>query len=144
MKLEITDLSKFKITKLKPWAIYFTYDNIKYLLHEYSDDDSNIVLYKRIQLNNSGKYKLEPISYSWSDIPEITYKLKYIRSNKGRTHNQINIEKLVYTLTEMGLFSGIYYQEIVKKNDPIYRKKQEIEKLQREIDILESFRRNAK
>lgn len=67
-KLIITDLSKLKITKVKNWAIYFNYDNEKYLLHgsccdyEYSSN-----LYKRIPINN--KYELVYMAgeYTWDD-----------------------------------------------------------------------------
>ena len=35
--LNITDLNKLTITKVKPYAVYFTYDNEKYMLHENSE-----------------------------------------------------------------------------------------------------------
>lgn len=33
MEIEMNDLSLLEITKVKPWAIYFDYDNKHYLLH---------------------------------------------------------------------------------------------------------------
>lgn len=36
-RLNITDLDKLTITKVKPFVLYFTYDNERYMLHENSD-----------------------------------------------------------------------------------------------------------
>lgn len=58
-KLIITDLSKLKITKVKNWAIYFNYDNEKYLLHGCRDGgEYGYTLFKRVQLNKN-EYALE-------------------------------------------------------------------------------------
>ena len=140
MKLTITDKSKLKITKVKDWAIYFTYCDEKYLLHESTDCyDSVVTLYKRLPVNDNGKYELEWLhSNPYSDIPTIEYKKK----NKywTGTNSQVNIDKFVYDLTKDGFFESEYEKEIKKKSDPINKKKAQIAKLEEEIRILEGLR----
>ena len=58
MGIEMNDLSSLKITKVKPWAIYFDYDNRHYLLHGKADGYESIQeLYER-QLDKNGNYDL--------------------------------------------------------------------------------------
>lgn len=58
MGIEMNDLSLLKITKVKPWAIYFDYDNKHYLLHGKADGYESIQeLYER-QLDENGNYDL--------------------------------------------------------------------------------------
>lgn len=98
-KLIITDLSKLKITKIKDWAIHFTYDNEKYLLHgsccdyEYSSN-----LYKRIPINN--KYELVYIAGECTCDDYI--KGEFIKEYYKRTlvYNQIDKEYFVNQLVK--------------------------------------------
>lgn len=58
MGIEMNDLSLLEITKVKPWAIYFDYDNKHYLLHGKVDDYESIQeLYER-HLDENGNYDL--------------------------------------------------------------------------------------
>ena len=58
MGIEMNDLSLLQITKVKPWAIYFDYDNRHYLLHGKADGYESIQeLYER-QLDKNGNYDL--------------------------------------------------------------------------------------
>lgn len=58
MGIEMSDLSLLQITKVKPWAIYFDYDNRHYLLHGKADGYESIQeLYER-QLDKNGNYEL--------------------------------------------------------------------------------------
>ena len=43
-KLIISDLSKLKITKIKSWAIYFTYNNKHYMLKDMGEWYSDFTL----------------------------------------------------------------------------------------------------
>ena len=104
-----------KITKVKPWAIYFNYKTRKFLLHESSDCyEYSTTLYERIYKN--GRYKLFVIKSYYGHI----FTLNYYSNKKGRTYKQINKENFVYKL--------VYHDMI--KNSKIERK---IESLKRKI-----------
>jgi len=91
--LTINNTSKFKITKLKPsYAMYFTYDNQKYLLHSKSDCGYRITtLYKRNLIWNS--YKLEIVSSVWWDYFDEIYSVinkNYTSINGTPTYSHID------------------------------------------------------
>lgn len=91
--LIINDISKFKITKLKPnYAMYFTYNNHKYLLHSKSDcGDKVTTLYKRNLIGNS--YKLEVVSSVWWDYFDEIYSVinkNYTSINGTPTYSHID------------------------------------------------------
>lgn len=101
-KLIITDLNKLKITKVKDWAIYFNYDNKKYLLHgsEY-EYDYKYSLYKRKPVSNN-RYELETISEKYTNNDYVTN--EFIKESSKRTlvYNQIDKEYFVNKLVEWG------------------------------------------
>ena len=120
--LTIEDLSLFKITKTKDWAIYFTYNNEKYLLHESSEyGECSTTLYKRIPTSKLGQYNLEHIHSCYGNaIPYINYKSKKrIKNHNSRTYNTINLNSLVWDMTWKGFFSGIYFKEIEERKEKI-------------------------
>lgn len=63
--LRITDLSMLKITKVKPWAVYFIYNDEKYLLHETDNDDIVVTLFKKKYIGNRYELEYEASSYGW-------------------------------------------------------------------------------
>lgn len=82
-----------RITKVKPWAIYFNYKEKKFLLHESSDCyEYSTTLYERIFEN--GKYRLETIKSYYGHI----FTLNYYSNKIGRTYKQIDKEKFVRKL----------------------------------------------
>ena len=112
--IEIKDLSKLKITKVKTWAIYFDYDGEKYLLHGSSGDDYeyNIILYKRVPLNNKGKYNLKYICGQPTSNDGVEYRyIKYF--GKQICYKHIDKEYFVKKLTYNGYCYGMY-DEYVK------------------------------
>ena len=65
--IDIQDLSLLKITKVKPWAIYFDYDKKHYLLHGKSDGCESVQeLYER-HLNKNGFCTLEFIKSNYGN-----------------------------------------------------------------------------
>lgn len=144
LKLEINDLSLLKITKLKRWwNIYFEYDNQKYLLHERSEsgEGSDVILYKRIPLNDKGKYNLEYVASKGYISIDNLLKEKH---KKIIVYNQIDKEYFVKHLTHYDFCSGIYKDEvdtIHKKNnirqEQIKRLNGYIREIQRKINNLE-------
>ena len=90
--------NKIKITKTKAWAIYFDYDNKKFLLHESSDCyESSTTLYERIFKN--GRYELKTIKSYYGSI----FTLKYFSNKKGRTYKQVDKENFLRKLVYKGL-----------------------------------------
>lgn len=149
MKLVINDLSLLKIDKVKEWAVYFTYDNEKYLLHGSSDGgDYSMTLYLRIPLNNYGKYKLEPIFGKWTytDYVSKYIKINKIGTGKNKTINYCDIDKefFVKQLTNDEFVSGILDEKVdlikVKnqtRQDEIKKLREQIMKIEKQIKELE-------
>lgn len=134
--LQIDDLNKLKITKVKRWAIYFTYDNERYLLHGTSDcGESGVTLYKRNW--NGTKFKLERIASDWGD-ENVEY--EYIKSIPRNTNTlvyaHIDKEYFVKKLSLDGFVYGIFDKEVenIKLNNENIR--EQIRKLENEIRQL--------
>ena len=109
--LEIKDLSKLKITKVKYWAIYFDYDGEKYLLHGSSVDyEYSITLYKRVPLDNNGKYSLETIYGRFTSTDCID---EFLKQKHPKCYKHIDKEYFVKKLTYNGYCYGMY-DEYVK------------------------------
>jgi hypothetical protein len=129
-KLHILDLDKLKITTVKQWCVNFTYDGVQYFIHDDSDEDRCMGLYKKPKCNCServnGKITLE--------YPSEFIKLKYGKRNHNHAvysdkyninYSQIDKEYFAIRLTKIGFADGIMEQKV---------KEYEIEKLQRQID----------
>lgn len=89
--INIQDLSLLKITKIKPWAIYFDYDEKHYLLHGKSDGYESVrELFER-HLNENGFWTLEFIKSNYGNECVIN---DYIRPFSWQTivYNQISKE----------------------------------------------------
>lgn len=101
MEIEMNDLSLLEITKVKPWAIYFDYDNKHYLLHWKVDGYESIQeLYER-QLDKDGNYDLIFIKSKYGrDYLDSDY-IKSI-SRKTIVYNQIDKEYFREQLTRSG------------------------------------------
>ncbi len=133
--LDIRYADRLEITKVKPWAVYFTYDNDKYLLHGSTEDyESHIRLYKRIW--NGKKYALECISGFLATDEDVEYRfVKY--KCKGKVYSQIDKSKFVALLEYYGLCMG-YCSILVNRNKvKIAENKGKIKKLQEEIRQLQ-------
>ena len=131
--LNISNLDKLKITKIKSWAIYFTYDNNKYLLHlgDADEYDTITTLYLRTPINNTGQYKLEPIVWHYGDfIPSIKYKTK---KKYDGTLSQIDKQDFVWILTWNNIIESKYSDEITKRKHDIKK----IENIKKKLNKLE-------
>ena len=86
--LEITDLSKLRITKVKYYAVYFVYDNRHYLIHTSNDSDSDGVmsLYERFSGNRVNRIA----SCCDCDMPSKLIRLSYGK-NRGTNNDEPNI-----------------------------------------------------
>ena len=127
-KLYIIDLDKLKITTVKQWAINFTYDDIQYFIHDDSDEDRCMGLYRKPKCNSSkglnGKitldYPSDFIKLKYGKIRHSNYYNKYIIN-----YNQIDKEYFVMKLTEIGFACGLMENKV---------KEYEIEQIQKQID----------
>lgn len=141
-KLKIDDISKLKITKIKVWAIYFTYNNERYILHESSEDyETYTTLYKKEPLNDSGKFKLKWICNDVGRrIPYIYHKCSKIAKNyESRTYNQINLDKFLWDMTWEGFFDTCYSDAVVKRKQQINDVKQAIRVLEDQVRELRNL-----
>lgn len=105
MGIEMNDLSLLEITKVKPWAIYFDYDNKHYLLHGKADGYESIQeLYER-QLDKNGNYGLIFIKNRYGRDYLVS---DYIKSMNQKTivYNQIDKEYFREQLTRSGFIEN--------------------------------------
>lgn len=105
MGIEMNDLSLLEITKVKPWAIYFDYDNKHYLLHGKADGYESIQeLYER-QLDKNGNYDLIFIKSRYGRDYLVS---DYIKSMNQKTivYNQIDKEYFREQLTRSGFIEN--------------------------------------
>lgn len=142
MKLAIEDLSLLKIDKVKDWAVYFTYDNDKYLLHGASDGcESSVTLYLRIPINNKGRYNLEAIhgQYTSSDSVSRYIKVNKIGSGRSNTihYSEIDKEFFVKQLTNDGYVSGMMDEKVDSIKIKNQVRQEEIKKLREQIRKIE-------
>lgn len=111
-QLIITDLNKLKITKVKNWAIYFNYDNEKYLLHGSGEcGEYTYTLFKRVHIFND-KYELKAI---FSDRSTDDYVAnEFIKESKKNTlvYDQIDKKYFIDKLVEWGFSTS----KIIKLN----------------------------
>ena len=139
-KLEIKNLSLLKITKVKDWAIYFDYDDAKYLLHTSSEDcETSTTLFRRKSLNNFGKYELEYICSSYgNNIPYLTYfhDKRRIKNYKSRPLKEINRNKFIWDLTWNDYFSGEYSKGVEENKTQINNIENTIKVLRETINLL--------
>ena len=134
-KLYVEDLKGLKITKVKPWSIYFEYNKQSYILHESSEEyTTSVVLYKRT-LDNEGRYSLE---YMNSNIGSLDI-VKYI-SNYGSSgaYKHIRKDRFVKQLLSDGFSSGLYereYNDMLLQKGVLYKA---IKAINREISEIEN------
>lgn len=136
-RLNIKDLRKLKITKVKPWSVLFTYDDIKYMLR---CEDSQTTLYRREHIDDkNGHYKLIALSRYYKNI-NIRYLCETItkksNENKNIVYGQIKYDKFVARMTELGLIDSYYSKEIQVIKSTINEYKDEINRLNQLINSL--------
>lgn len=131
------DLGKLKITKVKPWCIYFTYDNKYYMLHEedeYGDEyESEVVLYERFLNNHGNVIKCKPLSSCnrLLNIKEFIDKFKIVNHIDGSWSYNIIYSKIDKIHFVNGLYVYGFNKECIhsnklKKYKPLNNKKKEI------------------
>lgn len=151
-KLQIVDIKKLKITKVKSWAIYFDYDGEKYLFHESTDDyETSHTLYRRMDMNGKGKYKLEYMKCG--GITNCGLKYAYLDRNrpKNGAYNTTKLkEYFCKKMTYNDFFCGLYVEEIDRikwsikvMNNAIAKHEKEIQEYRDEINKLRNFEREV-
>lgn len=142
-KLLIEDVKLIKITKIKPWAINFNYDNKHYLLHTSEDEDCYITLYER-ELNDKGYWKLNHICSRISCVSIMSF----IRYNYNTTYkcsapySHINKRYFVYKLVQNNLLVDTYDKKIKERIEALHNIDVEIQKKNEELSNLKIYREN--
>lgn len=122
--LTITDLDKLQITKIKPFKVYFTYDNERYMLHENSDGYYGYIDISKRILNEYGSvirveylntvtadYNLESI-YELIRPIQLKQTISLIKLGiKLGNYKLIDKEFFVRKLTEYGYIHSLYENE---------------------------------
>lgn len=143
--LNIQDLSKLKILKIKDWAIDFEYDGTRYLLHGGSEmgEGSWQELYIK-NLDSLGNYKLDLIKtvHYIDDYVGNYYFLGY--DKKGLTYKQLDLVYFVKKMTWNGLVKSLYSSEINDIKRRIENKEKSIQKLRDKELLLQSEIRHLK
>jgi len=135
-KINITDIDKLHITRVKFLKIHFTYDGIKYMLIEDGEEDAHISLYKRVYTDDN---RLKNVHINGKITLMHTYSfIKDVSKSKPRNTTYACIDKqyFVKKLVELGFAYGIYeesYNEYKQKVDEI---NELIQKLQDEKNQL--------
>ena len=148
-KLYTIDLDKLKITTVKQWCVNFTYDGVQYFIHDDSDNDIYMRLYRKPKCNSSERIKIINGTITL-EYPSEFIKLKYGKRNHNHAvysdkyninYNQIDKEYFVIRLTKIGFADGIMEQkvreyDIDKLQKQIDKKLEEVEKLKANIKII--------
>lgn len=137
MKLpKITFIDIVKITKVRDWSIHFSSYGDRYLLHLSKDGyEETTTLYEIID------GKLNAIHSEYGDcMPNLCLINGDRRIKDCQPYSQIDIIKFVYDMTWNGFLSSKFDDEIKLKKSPIYQKKIEIDRLQKEIEVLERLK----
>lgn len=136
--LDIQDLSKLKITKVKDWAVSFKYEDKYYLLHGSCDDyEYGITLYEKINGNNR---KLETIKGMLTSSDDVKH--RYIRpinerwKGKSITYSHIDKEYFVKKLAWNGFCTSCFDEDIAERKDAIEYHHQAINSLEKQIQNI--------
>lgn len=141
MELNIKDLKLFKVTKIKPWAIYFTYDNERYLLHGRSCDyEYDVTLYKRIY--EKGKFRLKHLKSEISDTDQIMYNFLPHDRRKNIIYKHIDNKKFIKKLSYKGFCRSVFDDEIEEDKKYIEECKKRIKFFEKEIRKIRSDMNN--
>lgn len=122
--LNITDLDKLTITKVKSFAIYFTYDNERYMLHEEIDGYYGYMeICKRILNEHGSVVKVEYLD-TVSGYRDLEYVHQLIRPVKLKqstsilklgiklgNYKLIDKEYFVRQLTKYGYIHSLFEEE---------------------------------
>lgn len=94
---------EFKILKIKPWMIKFSFDGQRYFIKEEDCEEPIIVFYK-FDCDNTGKYQT---TYMDSHYGSLTW-LNHIR---GLTYRDYDKEYIINKLVEYGFNFGLSEDE---------------------------------
>ena len=135
--LEIKDLDKLKITRVRDWRINFRYDGVLYSLNCHEDGyDSSIVLTNR-----------DTMEYIFSEYGNLYVdhyiRVNYNNYNKPYIYSHIDKEYFVKELHKNGIAKApIYIQKeiikdkLIRMNNSIKAKEFEIENIKLDMDKL--------
>lgn len=136
LKLEITDLTKLRITKVTDYKVYFDYEGERYFLLSTFDEECHLSLYKRDIDNNKIRVTFINSRVTSTKIYELVKDI----SKKRPAHpvySNIDREYFVKKLVQLDMVSGLYQNEYKDIQHKIYSIRNEIAALQRKIQSME-------
>lgn len=139
-KIKIEDLTKIRITKVKPWKIVFSYDNTVYMLLDDSDEERHLSLLKQIE--RDGKKTFSYINgritiYTPMDFVKDISKRKF-KNIDTFTYSNLDREHFVKKLVELGFSSGLYEAEYLRKEAEINKLRLKIKDIEKQIADTEA------
>lgn len=134
IKLHITekDLNKLKITKVKPWSIYFDYDDKHYMIHESGVGGRySTSLYERIfdKFGNVLECRNIFCADNCLDIAKFignNFKYNSTHDSINITYNQINKFQFVDALYEYGFCDNYIHHNKLKCPKALNKDKKEV------------------
>ena len=140
--LTIKNFRHLKVTKIKPWSIYFDYEGKHYLIHGKSElgEGSWQELYER-ELDENGKYTLKKLgcsNYATDDVAS-----EYIKKQNGKitVYSQVDKKFFAYMLTKRGFANGIMEEVVYAVAEQVAKINSEIEEHEKAISKLKEQRR---
>lgn len=135
--IDIRNTALLKITKVKPWAIYFDYGEKHYFIHGNYEfgEGSWQELYER-DLNYYGGYKLKRIATA-NGTDRVAN--DYINKQRGKTvvYSQIDKNYFAYKLTKRGFATGVMKNLVEREQSKIQKVEAQIQKYKDKIRELE-------
>lgn len=135
-KINITDIDKLHITRLKYQTIHFTYDRVKYMIVDDGEEDAHLSLYKRVP-DECGKLKNILINGKITLMHAYSFTRDISKHKpKNSTYACLDKEYFIKKLVEVGFACGLYedsYNDYKQKVDEI---EECIKKLQAEKEQL--------
>lgn len=132
LKLEINDLDKLKITRVKYYLIYFDYDGEHYMLINDTDEDAHLSLYRR-NITDKGFVTLEFITGRITTLSIGSF-IRY--AGKQMVYANINKEYFVKTLVKAEMSTGLYEYSYNKMREQVDKISDEIAKLKDKRETL--------
>jgi hypothetical protein len=126
----IPSRESFKITKIKPWVIYFSVDGEKYFLKEKDEDYERWCdLYR--------KSDMEIISSFGGYLSSIV-----VPKKESTPYSQMNIDQIVFAMTWHGLVDSYMSDEVVRRKELHNKCDEEIKKHSDMILWIKNRQRN--
>lgn len=139
-KIKIEDLTKLKITKVKPWKIMFSYGDTVYMLLDDSDEERHLSLLKQVERDSKKVFSYingRVTVYTPMDFIKDISRRKF-KNLDTFTYSNLDKEHFVKKLVELGFSSGLHEAEYLRKEAEINKLRLKIKDIESQIADLEA------